>query len=107
MATMHKVCVIKLIGKVHSRGEYGEDIVEEYETPVFAERHAISRYEWTNAGLQGYHPQCVVTIFDFEYNGEDVVELDGKRYFVYRTYERDDDKLELYLERRQGDEVEK
>lgn len=105
MATMKKLCIVKLISITRSRGSYGEETKVESYNEVFANRKAITAYEWNNAGIRGYHPQCCIAIFDFEYGGEDIVELDGKRYYVYRTYERDDDKIELYLERREGEEV--
>jgi hypothetical protein len=39
-----------------------------------------------------------------DYNGEDTAEYDGKRYGIYRTYERDDEQVELYLEKKAGNE---
>ena len=34
--------------------------------------------------------------------GETIVEYDGQTYSVYRSYETDDDYIELYVERKGG-----
>ena len=36
------------------------------------------------------------------YEGEEIVEFEGTRYGVYRTYRGRDDTIELYLERKAG-----
>ena len=41
-------------------------------------------------------------MFSPDYNGAKEVEFDGKRYGIYRTYLRQDELLELYLERKTG-----
>lgn len=43
-------------------------------------------------------------MFAFDYNGEDIVEIDGNRYSVYRTYRAKADEIELYLEKKAGSE---
>ena len=39
-----------------------------------------------------------------DYNGESIAEYAGQRYGIYRTYERDDELVELYLEKKAGNE---
>ena len=41
-------------------------------------------------------------MFAGDYNGERVVEYDGKTYGVYRTYYARTDTVELYVERKGG-----
>lgn len=63
---------------------------------------SISASEFFEAGRSGLKPQCRVSLFAPDYNGEVAVELDGTRYGVYRTYTPKDDTIELYLERKAG-----
>ena len=39
-----------------------------------------------------------MTMFAYDYEGEKIVEYQGKRYAVYRTYLGRDDTLELYVQ---------
>ena len=63
---------------------------------------SISASEFYEAGRSGLKPQCRVSLFAPDYNGEVAVELDGTRYGVYHTYTPKDDTIELYLERKVG-----
>lgn len=72
---------------------------------VFATMTSISRAEWTSysqAGRAGLVPAYVATIFFGDYEGENECVYDGKTYGIYRTYERDDEQVELYLEKKAG-----
>lgn len=50
----------------------------------------------------GLNPQYQVTMFAPDYDDEKIVEFDGNRYSVYRTYLRTDEMIELYLEHQVG-----
>lgn len=50
----------------------------------------------------GLNPEIVATVFAPEYQGEEVAEINGVRYSIYRTYRDKGEKLELYLERKAG-----
>ena len=41
-------------------------------------------------------------MFAYDYEGESIVEIDGTRYGVYRTYLGKNETLELYLEQKTG-----
>ena len=41
-------------------------------------------------------------MFAPDYQKEELCEYDGVRYGIYRTYKRDADHIELYLERKAG-----
>lgn len=85
----------------------GQRKAVEKSTTVFATLTSISRAEWVSyaqSGRQGLVPSYVASVFMGDYNGEDTAEYDGKRYGIYRTYERDDEQVELYLEKKAGNE---
>ena len=41
-------------------------------------------------------------MYSFEYSGEEEVEYNNVRYAVYRTYQVNQDLMELYLEQKAG-----
>jgi hypothetical protein len=64
--------------------------------------NSITRAEFYDAGRNGLNPEFSLTMFAGDYNGERVVEYDGKTYCVYRTYYARTDTVELYVERKGG-----
>lgn len=99
-----RFCEIKLIPITVTYGDLRQEIqTEGSAVKVFAEISSITRQEFLAAGTLGLKPSLVATIYSFEYNDEKIVEINGKRYSVYRTYNRvEDDKIELYLEEKEG-----
>lgn len=82
--------------------KYGNQSMEEIRRTVYAKEHSVGQKEFFAAGQGGLKPERVLEVWTFEYDGEDAVELDGERYNVYRTYDRDDEKTELYLNGKAG-----
>lgn len=100
---MHKSVTIDLISKTYTVDSFGQRIPAEKSITVFATLTSISRAEWVSyaqSGRQGLVPSYVATVFTGDYNGESVAEYEGTRYGIYRTYERDDEQVELYLEKK-------
>ena len=70
---------------------------------VFAEVGSVSRTEFMDGGRIGLTPSLKVTIYDFEYDGEEIVRYAGRLYSVYRTFlVENSDRIELYLETKGG-----
>lgn len=63
---------------------------------------SVSQSEFYKGGEAGLKPEFRLTTAIIDYSGEKEVELDGKRYGIYRTYEVDKDYIELYCERKGG-----
>ena len=63
---------------------------------------SVIRAEFFDAGRNGLNPEYVFTMFFGDYNGERIVEYNGKRYAVYRTYHARTDIIELYVQREGG-----
>ena len=94
--------MIKLYKINRTQDEYGRWIegnptVRE----VFAKIKSITRAEFFDAARQGLNPDLRFDLFTADYEGETMIEYDGKTYAVYRTYENGD-YMELYVERKGG-----
>ena len=104
---MNKAITLDLITKEYTIDTMGQRIASEKKTTVYATLSSISRAEWTSyssTGRSGLVPAYMATVFMGDYNGESIAEYNGERYGIYRTYERDDEQVELYLEKKAGNE---
>lgn len=73
-------------------------------TTVWADKQSITRSEWRAAGELGLQPQFTLKVQKINYHEEKIVEMDGKQYSVYRTYDDENsDQVELYCEEKAGD----
>lgn len=94
--------ILVLIGLSYTADEIGNQVAEETRRDVFCEISSISRAEWYDAGRNGMRPAFRATVNFDDYADETLVEHDGKRYAVYRTYAKTPALLELYLEEKAG-----
>lgn len=102
---MNKSVTINLLTKTYTTDDMGQKIYTTKQRTVFATLTSISRAEWTSysqTGRQGLVPAYVATIFMGDYEGESQCVYNGQTYGIYRTYERDDEQVELYLEKKAG-----
>lgn len=94
--------VVTLISISYSRDALQQMVPAETGREVFCQQHSISQSEFFDAGRNGLNPQHKLTVFEGDYQGETIAELDGVRYSIYRTYQGKGDCIELYLERKAG-----
>lgn len=99
---MDRSDVIKLISETRTQDDYGRWIAKKTEKQVMCQVDSITRAEFFEGGRNGLNPEFKFTMFFGDYNGESVVEYQGKTYAVYRTYLRRTDIIELYVERKGG-----
>lgn len=92
----------KLISEEFTEDDIGQKVAEETAKECFCEIGSVSRAEWFSAGQNGFKPEMVLTIFDADYNGEKICEVDEERYGIYRTYRPDFTHIELYLQKKAG-----
>lgn len=95
--------VIKLVAKEFVKNEYG--VARETRTyrEIFCQIHSITRQEFFDAGRNGLNPAFMFTTAAVNYNGESLLEYQGKTYSIYRTYQvPGTDYMELYVERKGG-----
>ena len=73
----------------------GKPVYTENRRELFAELVGTKRSEFYAALSAGLRPEKTVRIYEFEYNDEKIIELNGKRYNILRTYPVEDERLEL------------
>lgn len=93
---------IKLISFTYSKNDYNQQTKQEKKTAVFAKIKSVGSNEFHRAGMTGLKPKFVAEIHSCEYHDEKLVEVDGCRYSVYRTYLNKNKNIELYLDERNG-----
>ncbi|MRU08770.1 phage head closure protein, partial [Bacillus anthracis] len=74
------------------------EVSEDFTRQVFCEKKSISQNEFFQAGQNGFKPKCVLIVYSLDYQEEQKVNYNNKTYSIYRTYERDDERIELYCE---------
>lgn len=80
----------------------GQEVVTDEETTVFCGVQSVTAKEFFEAGEQGLRPEFKLTVYTWEYSGEQEVNFRGRRLVVYRAYQVGKDLLELYVAKREG-----
>lgn len=99
---MDMSAVISLIERTKTQDDYGVWQTQESSRDVFCQVDSVTRQEFFEGGRNGLNPEFRFTMFRYDYEGETVVEYNGLRYAVYRTYIGRNDTIELYVERKGG-----
>lgn len=100
---MDRSDIINLISQSYTTDALGQQIATQTRREVYCNRGSISRNEFFSAGAAGLRPEMVVRMFEPDYQGEELAEIDGKMYRVYRTYRGKNEIIELYLEVQVGE----
>ena len=99
---MDRTVVIKLIKTTYSKDSYGVSQPTETAREVYAQLDSVTASEFFEGGRNGLNPEYRFRVFLWDYQDERVLEYNGKRYSIYRTYEGRNDTLDLYAERKGG-----
>lgn len=70
---------------------------EESSSTVFCNKKSVGYSEYFKSQQTGKVVEAKCDVHKADYEGEDTVELDGRRFFVLKTYDIDDDTIELTL----------
>ena len=92
---------LTLIAQTITTDDYNVEVISESERTVLCEVFSITQSEFFAAANTELQPELRFTVFFGDYENESVVEFQGTRYAVYRTY-RSGDYMELYVERKIG-----
>ena len=74
----------------------------EEKTDVFARIESVGQKEFFAGAETGLKPEYKISLWADDYAGQPIVIARGKRYSVYRTYIRQDQKIELYVSDKAG-----
>lgn len=94
--------MITLVKSTYTMDEIGQQVETIATREVFAQVGSVYGAEWHRAGLNGIKPSYKFTMYDFEYNEEPTVIYEGIEYSVYRTYLSKNETIELYVEKKAG-----
>ena len=89
--------VATLISERIDFDELGNEKIITAEKQIFCNKKSVNQSEFFKACEAGLKPQLMILIFAVDYNNENKVKVDDKVYYIYRTYQKTKDKLELYL----------
>ncbi len=101
---MDRSTPINLISVTWQADQYGVRQPTETTKKIYANVKSVTRAEFFDGGRNGLNPELVLTVFFGDYSGEKIAEVNGIRYTVYRTYQLRNDTVELYVERRTGND---
>ena len=99
---MDRSRVLTLVGVSYIEDNIGQRVPQEAPRNVFCDITSVSASEWFDGGKAGLNPAYRAIVFASDYQGEQIAELDGVRYGIYRTFLGRGDTIELYLERKAG-----
>ena len=100
---MDRSDVIDLVTITREQDEYGVWRVKSETTKqIYCQVESIRQSEFFEAGRNGLNPELRFVVFFGDYNNEPIVIYKNKRYSIYRTFLRKNDRLELYVERKGG-----
>ena len=103
---MRRRTPITLVSRSYTQNDIGVPVPSEISTQIFARVTSVTGKEWFEGGRIGLNPEFRAEILAEEYDGQEILEKDGVRYSIYRTYQQSNDILELYCEKRKGIEAE-
>ena len=99
---MDRSNICYLISQTFTRDNAGVMKPAEISTQVFCNIQSVTASEWFEGGRNGLNPEYRLTMFEGDYSGQEIVQLDGVRYAVYRTYKTKDNNIELYVQKEGG-----
>lgn len=94
--------LISLVKEVKTKDSLGVFHSETHRRDVFCNISSVSASEFFEGGRSGLNPSYRMSVFFGDYDGEEILEYNGKTYSIYRTFLKGTDTLELYVERKGG-----
>ena len=82
---MDRSTPIKLIAESYAADSYGVLQKTRTKREVYANVRSVTASEWFEGGRSGLNPEYRFTLFAPDYQGEKVLEFDGKEYSVIRV----------------------
>ena len=86
---------IYLLKKTTKKNKIGDPINTVEKIKRIAEIESVGQKESYQAAARGLKLEFTAVIWKFEYDDEEVLMYKGKEYRIQRTYERDDERIEL------------
>lgn len=81
----------------------GNQIPQYKRSTVMGYEDRLSRNEFYQAGQSGIELSKLFVIHPFEYSNEKIIEFEGQKYTIIRTYQRDHEELEIVCQAKLGE----
>jgi SPP1 family predicted phage head-tail adaptor len=94
--------IITLIGSDVTYDNIGNPIKTPTSKEIYCVVESVTQSEFFQASQSVLKPQLKMIVCEFDYNGETLVKYNNKNYTVYRSYLRNDERIELYLTTKAG-----
>lgn len=93
-----------LVSYDYQQNDYG--VLERTATKrqVYVDVVSVSASEFFEGGRNGLKPALRFSMFKYDYSNEDVIEYNDIQYSIYRTYVKNYDQIDLYVELKKGNE---
>lgn len=93
---------IKLISKTYTTDLIGQRVPLISMREIWCDVKSVTGQEFANSGVNGIKAEFVFSVWMAEYNNETELMFNDVAYSIYRTYLRDDGRIELYVQKRVG-----
>ena len=103
---MTRINKIALITETITTDTIGQPVASESKTELVAEIQNVSQSEFMQGKQDGISPAYVFRVSVFAYSGQKILTYSGERYSIYRTYQADENYIELYAELEVGSNTE-
>lgn len=87
--------VIELIDVISKVDEEGFEINEEIKSEVFANKKSIRASEFYDARKVGYALDIMFEVKPYDFNEQEFILYEGKKYKIERMYQKNSEILEL------------
>lgn len=92
-----------LIRETYEIDPIGQRIPIEEVTEILCHIESIGQREFFSAGQNGINSDLKIVTQSVNYNNEAIIDYNGQRYGIYRTFRRNNsDEIELYCEWKGG-----
>lgn len=88
--------VCSLVSVTYVEDELGQEEAVETQRQIFCSKLSILRQEFAAAGQQGLKPQMMIVVDSDEYDKEEAIVYEDKKYLIYKDFMRSDGYTELY-----------
>lgn len=93
-----KLREVYLVSETESLDDLNQPTTIKTKSKKVVEFRSISGSEYFAGRKNNLSPQFSFILSAFDYQGEKIVEYNGETFAVYRTYEPDDDRIEIYCQ---------
>lgn len=93
-----------LVSYDYQKNQYGVLERASNKRLVYVDVVSVSSSEFFEGGRNGLKPIYRFSMFEYDYNDEDVIEYNDVQYSIYRTYRKNYDQIDLYVELKKGNE---